>query len=644
MDDSTGRNEIDPRLLAALEAEMGQGAPRRDLWPAIQAGLEQPLSGVHLGHSASWLRPAAVTLTVVAGVGIMATLAVPQMLDSPSGQGASFAGPAPTRSAPTPTPFRDVTSGRAPSVGQEGIPLASARPTPTPATTFTELIDGGRVAPTATQAPSPAFAGEGSPGFATTATGTPPPTSLLLATPTPTVAGYDATFFENYGVNPFVDTAEDRFSTFAMDVDTASYTVARRFVSDGNLPDRDSVRVEEFINYFDQGYAPPSEVAFAIHVDGALSPFGDDGVSLMRVGLQGHVVDSEERKDASLVFVIDVSGSMGRGDRLGTVKESLKLLVGQLRATDEVGIVAYGSTGRVVLQPTGGGDPSTIIEAIESLTAGGSTYAEQGIRLGYEMAAEMQRPGRITRVMLLSDGVANVGNTGPEAILEVVGTGVASGITLSTLGFGMGNFNDVLMERLANDGNGNYAYIDTLAEARRVFVENLTGLLQVIARDAKIQLDFNPEVVQSYRLLGYENRDVADEDFRNDAVDAGEVGSGHSVTALYEVAFHEGAEGNAGTVFVRWEDPDSGAVFEIAQEFARSGLSDAFSQAAPRFQLATVVAEYAEVLRESFWAQGTSLGDVRRMAEGVAELLPDDTDVQEFLSLVSRAESISGGG
>ncbi len=364
----------------------------------------------------------------------------------------------------------------------------------------------------------------------------------------------------------------------------------------------------------------------------------------MRVGLQGRSVGPELRKDASLVFVIDVSGSMGGDNRLGLVKQSLGLLVNELRATDEVAIIVYGSSGRVVLQPTGGGNRGAILDAIAGLTAAGSTYAEEGLRLGYAMAEDMQRPGRITRVLLLSDGVANVGQTSPEAILQVVRDSVDKGITLTTAGFGMGGYNDVLMERLANDGNGNYAYIDTLDEAQRVFVDNLTGTLQAIALDAKVQLDFNPGVVRSYRLLGYENRDVADEDFRNDAVDAGEVGSGHNVTALYEIMFRGDAQGTAGKVFVRYQDPDSGEVREIAQEFTRGDLTNTFEEAAPRFQLAAVVAEYAEVLRESYWAEGSSLADVRRMADRVAELLPGDAEVQEFLELVSRAESIAGKG
>lgn len=456
-------------------------------------------------------------------------------------------------------------------------------------------------------------------------------------------APYDATFYKHYGVNPFVDTEDDHLSTFAMDVDTASYTVARRYVTDGHLPDPASVRVEEFVNHFRQAYEPPAEDAFAIHVEGAPSPFGGEKHWLMRVGLQGRTISVEERKDATLIFVIDVSGSMAREDRLGLVKRALHLLVNELRPTDEVGIVVYGSRGRVILEPTDGENKDAILRAIDALQPEGSTNAEEGLQLGYKMAARRLQPGRITRLILCSDGVANVGRTGPDSILNEVRGYVGDGITLSTVGFGMGNYNDVLMEQLADDGDGNYAYVDSLDQARRIFVENLTGTLQVIAKDAKVQVDFNPEVVSRYRLLGYENRRVADEDFRNDSVDAGEVGAGLSVTALYEVKLTPDAEGRVATVQVRYQDPDTGEVTEISREFERSDFSTTFEEASPRFQLDAAVAEYAEILRESYWAQDSSLEDVRTLARQVSALLPDDPDVTEFANLVTQAARISSG-
>ena len=454
---------------------------------------------------------------------------------------------------------------------------------------------------------------------------------------------YDLTFFQHYGVNPFIDTEDDHLSTFAMDVDTASYTVARRFVQDGNLPDPDSVRVEEFVNFFDQGYDPPTEDAFAIHFEGSPSPFGSSNHWLMRVGLQGRSIDPGQRKDATLIFAIDVSGSMAREDRLGMVKRALQLLVDELNPADEVGIVVYGNRGRVVLEPTSGDNKDAIMSAVRSLNSGGSTYVEDGLKLAYKLAGEQarkERPGRITRVLLLSDGVGNVGRTGADSILRQIRDNVEEGVTLTTVGFGMGNYNDVLMERLANDGDGSYYYIDSLTEARRIFSENLVGTLQVIAKDAKVQVDFNPDVVSRYRLLGYENRRVADEDFRNDAVDAGEVGAGHSVTALYELKLIDDADGAMATVAVRYEDPDTGEVSELSREFQRSDLAAGFEKASPRFQMAAVVAEYAELLRGSYWAQDGSLNAVVPEARRVRDLLAEDVSVAEFADLAARTEQV----
>ena len=490
------------------------------------------------------------------------------------------------------------------------------------------------------------------------AIGAPAPAAPALATPAPQAwqlqhgystggsatvndAPYDATFFKHYGVNPFIDTEDDHLSTFAMDVDTASYTVARRFLRDGHLPEPDSVRVEEFVNFFKQGYQLPEEEAFAIHVEGSPSPFGGPNHWLLRVGLQGRSVEAEERKDATLIFVIDVSGSMSRENRLGLVKRSLGLLVNELRPADRVGIVVYGSRGQVLLEPISGGNKDAIMESIDALQPGGSTNAAEGLLLAYEMAIDEVQSDRITRLILLSDGVANVGRTGPESIFDLVKDFVEEGVTLSAVGFGMGNYNDILMEQLANNGDGNYSYVDTLDQARRIFVENLTGTLQVIARDAKVQVDFNPEVVSRYRLLGYENRRVADQDFRNDAVDAGEIGAGHSVTALYELKLVDDADGKVATVSLRYQEPDSGEVVEMSREIDRSEIRAEFEETSPRFQLAATVAEYAEILRESYWAQDGSIEDVLVYAERVRKLLPDDSDVAEFAEMVSMVEPLA---
>ena len=453
----------------------------------------------------------------------------------------------------------------------------------------------------------------------------------------PNGAIYDDVFFKEYGTNPFIDTEDDHLSTFGMDVDTASYSVTRRYLRDGYLPPTEAVRVEEFVNAFDYNYAPPSQDTFAVHIEGAPSRFGEGKrLQLLRIGIQGRVVPDENRKDATLTFVIDVSGSMAMENRLGLVKRALTLLVEQLRPSDEVAIVVYGTRARTVLRHTGIEGREEILEAIHSLESDGSTNAEEGLRLGYELASRNARVGRINRVILCSDGVANVGETGPDAILREIRAYVKEGITLTTVGFGMGNFNDILMEQLANKGNGFYAYVDTLNEAKRVFVENLTRTLQIIAKDAKIQVEFNPEVVSRFRLLGYENRRLDHEDFRDDDADGGEIGSGHSVTALYEIKLHEGTSGQMATVFIRHEDPDTHHISETDEGIFTTELKRVFEDASPEFQLAATVAEFAEILRESYWARGGSLAAVSQSLKGIAPQIPN-ASVDELMNLVSRA-------
>jgi Ca-activated chloride channel family protein len=454
---------------------------------------------------------------------------------------------------------------------------------------------------------------------------------------------YDDMYFQNYGVNPSVDTEDDPLSTFALDVDTGSYTIMRRYVSDGNLPPEDAVRVEEFVNYFDQGYPyPSSHQAFGIYIDGAPSPYGEtERYQMMRIGIQGYAVPPEERKDVSLTFVIDVSGSMRVENRLELVKHSLELLVEQLRRSDQVSIVVYGTQAHVVLEPTPGNRTEEILHAIYSLQPEGVTNAEAGLRLGYKMAARAFNPEGINRVILCSDGVANLGDTSPESIWDHVKRQAVMGITLTTIGFGMGNYNDVLMEQLADNGDGFYAYVDTLKESRRIFVENLTSTLQVIAMNAKVQVEFNPEVVARYRLVGFENRAVADEDFRDNSVDAGEIGAGHSVTALYEIKLHPEAQGKLATVYLRWEDPDTHEVVEMSRDFNSRQMAKRFSEADPHFQWAVIVAEYAEILRGSYWAEGSSLYNVLEESQRVSELLPRDPDVREFVDLVRCAGKMS---
>ncbi|NSW52666.1 MAG: von Willebrand factor type A domain-containing protein [Anaerolineae bacterium] len=450
---------------------------------------------------------------------------------------------------------------------------------------------------------------------------------------------YEDNFFENYGVNPMIDTEDDNLSTFAIDVDTGSYTLARRNLLDGYLPDEDSVRVEEFVNYFDQGYAQPEDrQSFTINLDGGPAPFTQtERYSIIRVGLQGYEVPQEDRKDVSLTFVIDVSGSMGMDNRLGLVKRSLELLVDQLHRDDQVSIVVYGTRARVVLEPTSGREYDEIMDAIDSLEPEGSTNAEAGIKLGYKMALKAFNPEGINRVILCSDGVANVGNTGAGSIWEQVEDYASEGITLTTMGFGMDNYNDVLMEQFADMGDGFYAYIDTIDEAERLFVDNLTSTLQTIAKDAKVQVEFNPEVVSRYRLIGFENRDIADEDFRDDSVDAGEIGAGHSVTALYEVKLFGDAAGEIANVILRWQDPETGQVTEINRVIRTEDLYDEFDEADPYYQWDVLTAEFAEVLRDSYWAEDVDLDDLLEEFDRLYGWFERDNDRDELIEMVETA-------
>ena len=457
-------------------------------------------------------------------------------------------------------------------------------------------------------------------------------------------------FFEDYGVNGFIETAQDHLSTFAVDVDTGAYTVVCSYLNDGALPPAEAVRVEELINYFDYQYAyPAADETFGIAIDAAPSPFvADPSHRMVRIGIQGYDIPADERKDVALTFVIDVSGSMDMENRLGLAKRSLTLLVEELRPTDAVAIVVYGSTARVVLPMTSAAEKNTIIDAIGRLIPDGSTNAEAGLRLAYDLAWRAYNPEAINRVVLLSDGVANVGETGPDAILATIEQYAAQGILMTTVGMGMGNYNDTLMEQLADKGDGFYAYVDDIEEAHRLFVDDLTSTLQTIAKDAKIQVDFNPETVASYRLVGYENRDVADNDFRNDEVDAGEIGAGHSVTALYEVVLQpdvQESQAPLATVYVRWQDLQNGEIMERNQSLALSEMAATFTDSAPSLQLAVTVAEYGEILRNSDWGADSTLEQFLAEAQRIDTLLTNtsgaDAAVTELVDLLWRANELT---
>ena len=470
----------------------------------------------------------------------------------------------------------------------------------------------------------------------------------------PNDGAYPLTYYEHYGVNPFIDADEDSLSTFALDGDTASYEILKQYLRDGYLVEPDAVRVEEYVNSLPQGY-PASDTALGLHLDAGPAPFGPEpsgnqGYTLLRVGVS-NPAPTDDRDPVSLVFVVDVSGSMEADNRLGLAKEVIYGISEQMIPGDRAAIVTYADQVRVARDFTNGDNARDIAGTARQLRPGGSTYAEAGLTLGYDMAAEEMRQGRKVRLVLLSDGVANVGNTGPESILKVVDEHAQRNATLTTIGVGItGNYNDVLMEVLANRGNGTYHYLANRAAAARFLEESAAGIFTETARDARIQVEFNPDVVRKYRLIGYENRAVADEDFRDDTLDFGEVGFARDVSALYELRLHPDflspdsssndapADTVMATARLRWRDPQSRQVIELSQEITAGETAAELSATDPYFRQSAAAAEFAELLRESFWAQCGDLDAVLALLDGVEGQLGENRSYRELRELVVDAD------
>ncbi len=342
--------------------------------------------------------------------------------------------------------------------------------------------------------------------------------------------------YEDVDENPIKRVTDEPVSTFSIDVDTASYAVARRDLNAGHLPHKDAIRIEELINYFDYDYDLPEsqDPPFSTSVTLVPSPWAD-GNQLMQIGLQGYEIEADERPPIKLTLLVDVSGSMGAQDKLPLAKKALKLLIDQMTEKDSVAIAVYAGAAGTVLEPTSGADKGKIYAALEDMSAGGSTAGGEGLRLAYNLAEQTFDEDAVNRVMLLTDGDFNVGITQDEQLEDFVSRKRESGVYLSVMGFGRGNYNDAMMQKIAQAGNGMAAYVDTLNEARKLLSDDLSGSLFTIAKDVKIQVEFNPERVAEYRLIGYETRMLNEADFNNDKVDAGEIGAGHSVTAIYEL-------------------------------------------------------------------------------------------------------------
>ncbi len=476
--------------------------------------------------------------------------------------------------------------------------------------------------------------------------------------PPPTETSNEA--YDHVVENTFVAVSDDPRSTFSIDVDTAAYSNMRRFLEGGSLPPADSIRVEEMINYFGYDYrSPTGPEPFSLTAEVGECPWNETH-RLVHVGLQGKIIDQSDVPARNLVFLFDVSGSMNTPDKLPLLKRAFSLLADNLRPQDKVSIVVYAGASGVVLEPTSGKDKGEILAALDRLAAGGSTNGGAGIHSAYAMAAKGFIQGGINRVILATDGDFNVGATSEGDLVRLIEEKRSSGVFLSVLGFGTGNLKDATMEKLADKGNGNYAYIDGISEARKVLVEEAGATLVTIAKDVKIQVEWNPAEVASYRLIGYENRKLAHADFNDDTKDAGEIGAGHSVTALYEVvpagraasakvdelkyqdrsALSAAARsGELMTVKVRYKEPEGSTSKLLSFPVA----DDHEGEASRDFRFSAAVAGFGMLLKGSEHKGDATFPMVRKLADGARGSDPQGRRA-ELVRLIDTAAQLSGGG
>ena len=461
--------------------------------------------------------------------------------------------------------------------------------------------------------------------------------------------------------NPFVRVSQDPLATFSIDVDTASYANMRRFLNSQQLPPKDSVRIEELLNYFTYDYSTAQgDQPLAVNAEVAAAPWKPEH-RLVRIGIKGRELDAEQRQPSNLVFLIDVSGSMDPAEKLPLLKTAMKLLVDRLTENDHVAIVVYAGSSGLVLPSTSGDKKEVLAEALERLRARGSTNGAQGIQLAYDTALANFIPGGINRVILATDGDFNVGITSQGELTRLIEEKARSGVFLSVLGFGKGNLQDSTMEKLAANGNGNYHYIDTLNEGRKVLVEQAGGTLVTIAKDVKIQVEFNPAEVSAYRLIGYENRVLRHEDFNNDQKDAGDIGAGHTVTALFEVvpqgigidipavdalryqtptrSSSNTGRGELLNVKLRYKDPE-GSDSKLL-EFPVVDSKAPFAEATTDYRFASAVAAFGMTLRDSPYRGQLNLDRVLEIAEK-SRGTDNGGYREEFIQLVRKTQSIRG--
>jgi len=477
--------------------------------------------------------------------------------------------------------------------------------------------------------------------------------------PKPATPPIDRENYAHFKDNPTKRVQANPVSTLSIDVDTGAYANVRRILNNGRLPQHDAVRVEELINYFTYDYPLPEglEPPFRVTTEVAPTPWNKK-TFLLHIGIKGYNIPKENLPPANLVLLADVSGSMNSPDKLGLLKSALKLLTKQLSKKDKVSIVVYAGASGVVLEPTAGNQTATINAALDRLSAGGSTNGGEGIKLAYAIAQQAFIKNGINRVLLATDGDFNVGTVNFEALKNLIEQKRKSGISLTTLGFGTGNYNDHLMEQLADAGNGNYAYIDSLNEARKVLVDEISSTFNTIAKDVKIQIEFNPAIVAEYRLIGYENRLLKREDFSNDKVDAGEIGAGHSVTALYEIALvGSGGErleklrysenqsrtqaqhqNELAFVRLRYKAPNGDTSKLLENRVLQEQIIKQLDKTSESFRFSAAVAAFGQQLRGGKYIGQFSYNDIISLAQTARGEDPFGYRA-EFLKLVMLAES-----
>ncbi|HEY9614144.1 VWA domain-containing protein [Allocoleopsis sp.] len=467
--------------------------------------------------------------------------------------------------------------------------------------------------------------------------------------------------YDRIDENPFLRVSNNPLSTFSIDVDAASYSNVRRFINEGKLPPKDAVRIEELINYFPYEYPQPEgDRPFSVSTEISQAPWNPDH-RLVHIGLQGKKISTENLPPSNLVFLLDVSGSMEEPNKLPLLKSAFRLLVNELRPNDKVSLVVYAGAAGVVLPPTPGNQKDKIFDAIEKLQAGGSTAGGEGIQLAYKLAKENFIQSGNNRIILATDGDFNVGTSSDSELVSLIEQKREEGVFLTVLGVGMGNLQDSKMEKLANKGNGNYAYLDNMLEAKKVLVKEIGGTLLTIAKDVKLQVEFNPSKVQAYRLIGYENRMLRNEDFKNDKKDAGELGAGHSVTALYEIipigvksdvkvsdvdslkyqkTVQNAASGSNELMQVklRYKAPNQNNSQLLTSPVVDRGMK--LEDASTNFKFSAAVAEFGMVLRGSQYKGKANFDDILKLAN---QSQGDDLDGYraEFIRLVTRSRSIT---